>query len=56
MPCNCSYLLFFVWLLIVKLINIFYYCDHVTGSRLIPLAIFLVNREMKEFRITKTTV
>ena len=56
MPCNCSYLLFFVWLLIVKLINIFYYCDPVTGSCLISLAIFLVNREMKEFRITKSTI
>ena len=37
MACNYNYLLFFICLLIVKPINIFFYCDYVTISHLIPL-------------------
>ena len=36
--CNCNYLLFFIWLLIVKTDkHLFYYCDYVTITHLIPL-------------------
>ena len=37
MAYNYNYLYFFVWLLIVKLTNIFYNCDYVIITHLIPL-------------------
>ena len=37
MVCNCNHLLFLVWHWLWKLINIFYYCDYVSITHLIPL-------------------
>ena len=36
MTYNFNYILFFLWLLIY-LINIFYYCDYVTITHIVPL-------------------
>ena len=55
MACNCNYLLVFVYLL-WKLINIFYYCDHVNIIHLILLCHDWSTENNIEFYITKWKV
>ena len=55
MACNCNYLLFFVWLLIVKTDKHLYGCDYVTIIHLVSWY-HDWSTKLIELYITKTTI